>query len=97
MDQLTVEQVTVNASVHQPLMSMSKLFDGLRLRYSNKTCYLGSPMEARGYFGALEYDMPLGVNLAGPDRTSLSNPLGCSPPSSLEGRLISATMPMPSG
>ncbi|OBT84674.1 hypothetical protein VE02_07846 [Pseudogymnoascus sp. 03VT05] len=54
----------VIASIHQPSTSTYKLFDKLCLLSSGKTCYFGPPMEARKYFGALGYEMPLEINPA---------------------------------
>lgn len=61
---LTYRKLIVIASIHQPSTSTYKLFDKLCLLSSGKTCYFGPPMEARKYFGALGYEMPLEINPA---------------------------------
>ncbi|MCJ1387258.1 hypothetical protein MMC18_000098 [Xylographa bjoerkii] len=54
----------VIASIHQPSTSTFKLFDRLCLLSSGKTCYFGPPSDARRYFSALEYEMPVEINPA---------------------------------
>ncbi|KAI9806631.1 MAG: hypothetical protein M1825_006088 [Sarcosagium campestre] len=49
---------------NNPSTSTFKLFDRLCLLSSGKTCYFGPLLEARGYFGAIGYEMPLEINPA---------------------------------